>query len=398
MRRLRSSDLYRFDASTYNPTPKIPQRSCCSKQLLKPLGTTSVALATTHKRTFKFGVEVPKKWKDIIIIDSASGNTLWQDAVKKEVAALIFHKCFDFKSPNYKPSSEYQFCRLHLVHDIKPYMNYKARLVCDGSRVDPRELSTCATVVKGVSVRLLDLIAKSKDLQVLCGDIENVFIQAKPKEKIYTRRGPEFGDHEHSIAIIVRALYGLTTSAERFRTMLADYLRTIEFIPSRFDRDVWMRMRDTNDGYDYICTHVDDFKVVAKNPNMWVDRTASVFLVKEHGPHNYYLGNDYTYHDTEDMCTYGCKTYATDAVAHVERLFVCLTKLSTPIPIGDCHPELDIKPLLDFDYHHNFQMLLRMLQWMVTIGKPELCQLVSSLNRFGACLRQGHLYLAVRSF
>ena len=43
-------------------------------------------------------------------------------------------------------------------------------------------------------------------------------------------------------------------------------------------------------------------------------------------------------------------------------------------------------------------MLLGMLQWMVTIGRPELYQLVTSLNRFGACPREGHLDLAVRAF
>ena len=43
-------------------------------------------------------------------------------------------------------------------------------------------------------------------------------------------------------------------------------------------------------------------------------------------------------------------------------------------------------------------MLRGMLQWLVIIGRPELCQLVSSLNRFGACPREGHLDLAVRSF
>ena len=37
----------------------------------------------------------------------------------------------------------------------------KARLVCDGIQVDPRGLSTRATVIKGVSVRLLDTIANS---------------------------------------------------------------------------------------------------------------------------------------------------------------------------------------------------------------------------------------------
>ena len=87
---------------------------------------------------------------------------------------------------------------------------------------------------------------------------------------------------------------------------MVDFLRILGFKPSRFDRGVWMSMRDANDGFDCICTHVDDFKVVAIDPNMWVDRIASVFLVKEYGPRNYLLGNDYTYHDTHDMWTYGC--------------------------------------------------------------------------------------------
>ena len=43
-------------------------------------------------------------------------------------------------------------------------------------------------------------------------------------------------------------------------------------------------------------------------------------------------------------------------------------------------------------------MLLRMLQWMVTTGKPEICQLVVSLNHFGAYPREGHLDLDVRDF
>ena len=39
-----------------------------------------------------------------------------------------------------------------------------------------------------------------------------------------------------------------------------------------------------------------------------------------------------------------------------------------------------------------------MLQWMVTIGKSELCQVVSSSKYFGSCPREGHLDLAVRCF
>ena len=71
------------------------------------------------KRTFKHGLEVPKNWKDIKRIDNSAGNTPWQNAVKKEAAALIMHNFFDFKTPDYKPPTDYQFCGLHLVYDIK---------------------------------------------------------------------------------------------------------------------------------------------------------------------------------------------------------------------------------------------------------------------------------------
>ena len=99
--------------------------------------------------------------------------------MRKEVAALILHQCFDFKSPGYNPPGDFQYCRLHFVYDMKPDLRYKARLVCDGSRVDLRGLSTHASIVNGIYVRLLDLIADSQNLQVMTGDIGNAFIQAE---------------------------------------------------------------------------------------------------------------------------------------------------------------------------------------------------------------------------
>lgn len=37
------------------------------------------------------------------MIDDAAGNIFWQDAVKKEMSALIFHKLLDYKFHNFKP-------------------------------------------------------------------------------------------------------------------------------------------------------------------------------------------------------------------------------------------------------------------------------------------------------
>ena len=82
----------------------------------------------------------------------------------------------------------------------------------------------------------------------------------------------------------------------------------------------------------------------------------------------------------------------------MERIYGCLPKEPNPMPMTDYHPELNDSPLFGIDDHRKFQTLLGMLQYMVTIGKPELYQAVSSLNRFGACPREGYLELAVRCF
>ena len=132
-------------------------------------------------------------------------------------------------------------------------------------------------IMKGSSVCLLDLIVGyqrmqvlCQNLQLLCGDIGNTCIQAYTKEKFYIRCGPGFGEHQHSIAVIVQARYGLTPSAEKFSAVLVNSLPVIGFKPNRFDRNVWTRMCDSRDGYAYICTHADVFMVVAMGQTMWI--------------------------------------------------------------------------------------------------------------------------------
>jgi hypothetical protein len=38
------------------------------------------------------------------------------------------------------------------------------------------------------------------------------------------------------------------------------------------------------DGYDYICTHVDDFKIVAREPERWQMHISAAVLLKSIGP------------------------------------------------------------------------------------------------------------------
>ncbi len=60
-------------------------------------------------------------------------------------------------------------------------------------------------------------------------------------------------------------------------------------------------MREESDGNDYICTKVDDFKIMARDPEKWKSHISAAFLLKSIGPpSNYYLGNDQNFWKDEN--------------------------------------------------------------------------------------------------
>ena len=214
-----------------------------------------------------YGVILPQNVKQALAIDAESGDDVWLQAIRKEVASLLALHCFEFHVPDYKPNLEYQFARLTMIFEVKQDGRQKACLVAGGHQVDPMGINSRSTVVKCISVRLHELIAHRDNLTNFCGDIGNAFITADCMEKIYSRAGPEFEEREGAILVFKMALYGLRSSSRAFRAHFADFLRGMGFFACRYDRDVWMRKRETDDGYyNYICSHVDDFKIVAREP------------------------------------------------------------------------------------------------------------------------------------
>lgn len=132
------------------------------------------------------------------------------------------------------------------------------------------------------------------------------------------------------------------------------------FTSSRADQDVWLRPREDRSGYDYICTHVDDFTIAAKDPAHWMSLIQAQYVVKDIGPPKYYLGNDY-FTGSDGFCYVGSSTYVCEALRRIESKFGVLSKERTPAAPSD-HPEQDTSPLLDADNHTVFQGLIGMAQ------------------------------------
>ena len=82
----------------------------------------------------------------------------------------------------------------------------------------------------------------------------------------------------------------------------------------------------------------------------------------------------------------------------VERLIgKTLPKHDTPMKAGD-HLELDDSTLLSDEDHTKYQMLIGMLNWIVTIGRLDIAFATSSLSRFVASPRRGHMDRALYIF
>ena len=351
---------------------------------------------------YKYGIEVPRNPDHAQKIDKANGDTMWQDAFEKEVKALLDMDCFEFHPAGHHHNlgDGWQKSTLHMVFDVKQSLQRKCRLVAGGHLVDMLDIQVYSSTVKSISVQLLHVISHKANLEQLCGDIGNAFPNAYTKEKVYIpKAGIEFGDHSGKCIIIKKALYGLCSSSERWHAHLADTLRSFGFEQTRFDNDVWIRLDESGKMYEYICTHVDDFMICSRNPKRVMEEICSVYLVKESskGPPSYYLGNDYK-KDKKGRWCIGCKTYLTEAVRRLEHLLgKPLPKKDTPMVDGD-HPEEDTSELLDDKGHQRYQMVIGMLNWIVCIGRMDVGFATSSLSRFTACPRKGHMERALRVF
>ena len=101
------------------------------------------------------------------------------------------------------------------------------------------------------SLRIGFLISQLNDLNICAGDISNAYLFAKAKNKVYFIAGKEFGKNMvDKVLIIDKALYGLPLSGFQFHHYIARNLKTMGFLPSKSDRDFWMRGR--GDHYEYI--------------------------------------------------------------------------------------------------------------------------------------------------
>ncbi|KAL7581422.1 hypothetical protein ACA910_022004 [Epithemia clementina (nom. ined.)] len=306
-----------------------------------------------HARSgYKFGIKLPCNIEEALAIDKENDNTLWYDAIMKELGKVrVAFQPLDQGSP---PPSGYQQIPYHWVFDIKMDFTRKARLVARGYKVESPPASTYSSVVSRDSIRIIFLVAALNDLNTWMSDVGNAYLNAKPREKVYVILGKEFGDQAGQYAIIVRALYGLPGSGSAYHAHYASSLRELGFESSLADPDVWRRRSTKRDGtpyYEYLLVYVDDQLTVSENPKAITDALSAKpfnYELKDVDPPNHYLGARVGPYDLDGRSTwyFSADDYLEKAIRNVEEqhgrledLF-CKSKLGFPSS-PDYHPELD---------------------------------------------------------
>jgi hypothetical protein len=100
---------------------------------------------------YKYSAKVPRNTAEALAIDKAAGNTLWQDAICKEVGALMEMETFKLMPSETKGSMRqkgYQMLLLRCIFDIKQDGWRKTHLVFGGHLVDSSGYNTYAGNMK----------------------------------------------------------------------------------------------------------------------------------------------------------------------------------------------------------------------------------------------------------
>ena len=342
------------------------------------------------KPVYMYGILVPRNHEQAMQLDKENGNTKWRDAEIIELAQVDDYDTFEDKGKGYNPGPGWKKIRCHIVYAVKHDGRHKARLVAGGHLTDTPIDSVYSSVVSLRGVRLIAFIAEHNGLDLWSTDIGNAYLETYTKEKVYIIAGGEFGDRAGHTLLIRKALYGLKSSGLRWHERLTDVLRAMGFFPSKAERDIWMR--DCGDHYEYIGVYVDDLIIASKDPQGIVDILMGEhnFKLKGTGEVNFHLGCDF-FRDKDGRLCFAPRKYIEKMLANYERIYGELPKqASSPLTQND-HPELDASDLLDIENIKIYQSLVGALQWVIQIGRWDVCTAVMTLSRFRAAPRQGHL-------
>ena len=368
-------------------------------------------VAIRQQTKHAFGQEIPVGMRRALLIDelvaadpkmkAACQGQSWAKAMEKEMLKFIEHQAFRQFMQGEKAPGDYQRVELFWVYDIKSTGLWKARLVAAGNRVNSDGLDKSLGVVHGVFARVPFLVGQARGASAVLLDLSNAYLHSScDQERVFSTLGPEWPTGWAGTRVfVVKSIYGLSTAACNYGRFVAERLTKMGWKASEGDRNFWTRPEPDGKALQMLTVYVDDLVLIASNPSEVVKELQEHFMIKffeEAGASpesSFYLGSDVERRGT--MTYFSAKTYIAELLRSLEGAaeqgsIVNFGKRKVPME-ASAHPEEDVSQLLSAAGKRYYQKLVGSLNWLVTIGRFDLCHVTASLSRFSSAPREGHL-------
>ena len=364
------------------------------------------------RTSHKFGIRLPHSVEEALEIDRITGTDFWAKAINKEMTKVKVawkrhegHTPDDVRAGKATDLIGFQEIGCHMVFDVKMDFTRKARFVAGGHTTETPSNITYSSVVSRDSVRLGFLIAALNGIDLMACDIENAYLNATCREKIWFEGGLECGEDKGKVLVVVRALYGLKGSGSSWRATLAKALEDCGFVPTKADPDVWIRPATRDDGFEYyemLFVYVDDILCVSHQALAVLQEIGEFYTIKPDSlkKPDLYLGAEVAEFQLPDgrvAWSTSPRKYVLNAIKTVEALLVedgdqytLKNNARNPFPT-DYKPELDVSDELSPTLVSRFLQLIGIARWAVEIGRIDIYHEISLLSQYQANPRIGHL-------
>ena len=141
-------------------------------------------------KNMKFGIYIIYTYDEDVGIDIMNGNDYWQDANKKEMNNVEVD--FKFIYDGSKFPIEFDKIAGQLIFDVKFDLKTKSISIGGGHITQVSVSISYYSFVSRDSVRIILLIAELNDLDINMCDIENAYLNADNKERLWFTAGSEW--------------------------------------------------------------------------------------------------------------------------------------------------------------------------------------------------------------
>jgi hypothetical protein len=129
----------------------------------------------------------------------------------------------------------------------------------------------------------------------MSSNLENAYLNAPCRVKIWFEGGIECGEDHGKICIVVCSLYGQKSAGAAFRSSLAEILQDIGYTSTKADPDVWLRKATKDNGFEYyemLFVYVNDILALSHPTKDAIHQITELYRAKEGSvkPPEMYLG------------------------------------------------------------------------------------------------------------